>query len=186
MSSPPSTAIRASRALERIGRLLRERENEARLNPAQWDALRCLASVNRFSRSPSGVALWLATTRGTASQTVIALERKGLVARAPDPRDRRAVRLDLTREGVARLEADPMKSVVSAIGRLQPLHAIALGQALAHITDDLAGGAGAGFFPCAGCRYFASAAEGGGHCGRFDAALDAEEVTFPCALHEAT
>ena len=186
MPATSPTALRASRALERIGRLLRERENEAGLNPAQWDALRCLASVNRFSRSPSAVAQWLATTRGTASQTVMALERKGLVARAADPRDRRVVRLDLTPAGLARLESNPLNAVVAAIARLQPLHAIALGQGLAHIVDDLAGGGGAGFLPCAGCRRFTPTSEGGGHCGRFDAALDMEEAPRPCAAHEAS
>ena len=184
MPATSPTALRASRALERIGRLLRERENEAGLNPAQWDALRCLASVNRFSRSPSAVAQWLATTRGTASQTAMALERKGFVARAADPRDRRAVLLELTPAGRARLENDPLNAVVAAITGLQPLHAIALGQALAHIADDLAGRDGASFLACAGCRHFTPTAEGGGHCGRFNASLEGEETRQLCATHE--
>ncbi len=185
-SSP--AAARASRAIERIGRLLRERENEAGLNPAQWEALRCLSLANRFSRSPSAVAAWLATTRGTASQTLIALERKGLVARAADPRDKRGSRLELTVAGQGILDSDPLASVAETIAGLPPLHTVALGQSLAQILDDLLGASSRpGFHACAGCRNFAVVAGGSGEgrCGRFDAVVATDEATRACIAHEA-
>jgi len=187
MANPTLGAIRSAQAVERIARLVRERENEAGLQPAQWEALRCLAASNRFSRSPSAVAVWLATTRGTASQTLMALERKGLVSRAGDPDDRRASRLELTDAGQAMLDRDPLASVAASVARLPPLHAVALGQSLAQVLDDLLGAAGrGGFHACAGCRNFAAAPQGeGGHCARFDAAMDAREAGRACIAHRA-
>ena len=67
--------------LERLTRLMRAGEHEGGLNPAQWEALRYLARANRFSRTPAALADFLGTTRGTVSQTVIALERTGHLTR---------------------------------------------------------------------------------------------------------
>ncbi len=186
ISALPSAALRASRSLERVGRLLRERESEAGLNPAQWDALRCLAAANRFSRTPSAVAAWIATTRGTASQTLMALERKGLVARVADTRDKRSSRLELTPAGVATMERDPVAGVASAIAGLQPLHAVALGQALARVLDGLLeGGRRPLFRACQGCRNFTPGEDDGGHCARFNAPLDSGETARACVAHVA-
>ena len=50
------------------------------LNPAQWSALRYLADAVPEARTVTAFAHYHATTSGTASQTVAALVRKGLVA----------------------------------------------------------------------------------------------------------
>lgn len=184
MVTPALTAsMKAARALERVGRLLRERENETQLNPAQWDALRFLASANRFSRAPAAVAAWLATTRGTASQTLLALERKGLVTRSAEDRDRRSVRLDLTEAGRRALERDPVADLAAAIARLPPLHAAALGQALARILDDLlAGSRRPAFGSCDGCDHARDAGGVGptSLCARFGAPIPPEERQSLC------
>src|SRR3546814_10986237 len=60
-----------------------------------------------FSRTPGALAAWLGQTKGTVSQTVGALERKGLVERTGDPDDRRLVRLSLTEAGHAMLGRAP-------------------------------------------------------------------------------
>jgi DNA-binding MarR family transcriptional regulator len=187
MNSPSSASARAGRTIERIGRLLRERENDAGLNPAQWEALRCLASANRFSRSPGAVAAWLATTRGTASQTLMSLERKGLVARAADPRDKRSSTLELTESGRESLAADPLASVAESISRLPPLHSVALGQSLARILDDLLGASQRpGFHPCPGCKSFEAGGDGAaGYCARFSIAMDDAEAERACIAHVA-
>ncbi|MBI3453704.1 MAG: MarR family transcriptional regulator, partial [Rhodospirillales bacterium] len=116
---------RVADLLERIGRLLRgARRREEDLDPAQWETLRYLGRANRYSRNPTALAEYLGTTKGTTSQTVIALERKGLVSRDPDPADGRAVRLNLTTEGLAVRLRDPLFSGVtgvdrSALGRME-------------------------------------------------------------------
>ena len=95
--------------LERIGRLLRSvRHRNERLNPAQWEALRYLGRANRYSRTPTALTHYLGATKGTVSQTVIALERKGLAAACHRPAGpaRRAARPDRPRAGQPRERPD--------------------------------------------------------------------------------
>ena len=66
--------------LDRIARLHAARRRAVALTDAQCAALEYLAQGNRFSRSPSVIADYLATTRGTASQTLKALAEKGLIS----------------------------------------------------------------------------------------------------------
>ena len=175
-------AARIARLLERMGRLARARESGSDLNPAQWEALRYLVRANRFSRRPSAVALWLASGKGTTSQTLMALERKGLLTRTPDGRDRRGTRLELTDLGRAMAAQDPLADLSRAIAKLPPLHAAALSQSLAHILADLAGPhARPRFETCEGCRHFLDT---GPACQRFDATLDDEDMHATCAFSE--
>src|SRR3546814_21065683 len=85
--------------LARTARLIAGDGHSAGLKPVQWQALRYLAIANRFSRTPGALAAWLGQTKGTVSQTVGALERKGLVERTGDPDDRRLVRSEERRVG---------------------------------------------------------------------------------------
>jgi len=75
------------------------------LNPTQMAALGYLARANRFSRSPSQVADYLSTTRGTVSQTLKVLVKKGFVSEKTAEVDRRALVFSLTDEGAQILEA---------------------------------------------------------------------------------
>jgi DNA-binding MarR family transcriptional regulator len=59
---------------------------DGELSPAQWMALRYFARANSFSRNPSAFAEFQATTRGTASQAIKALEASGYLVSATDPR----------------------------------------------------------------------------------------------------
>lgn len=91
--------------LERLGTLLGSelRQTAARedLKEVQLQALHYLASCNRYSNTPAGVTEFLALTKGTVSQTLRALESKGLVEKRADAEDARVVRLRLTRHGKA-------------------------------------------------------------------------------------
>jgi DNA-binding MarR family transcriptional regulator len=182
MSSLNSAPIRIAALIERIGRFARARE-AATLPPAQWEALRFIARANSFSRQPSAVAAWLATTRGTASQTLMALERKGLIRKARHPSDGRITCLEATLAGQMLLEEDPMHRLEEAIARLPPLYAAALSQSLAHIAGDLAPqGATPVFAGCAGCRHL-EAKGMGKHCLNFEADLSGEEAMLACVAH---
>ncbi|MEQ9449794.1 MAG: winged helix DNA-binding protein, partial [Rhodospirillaceae bacterium] len=55
------------------------------------------------------------TTKGTASQTVAALVRKGYLRRVGDKQDRRVHRLVLTDEGQALLKSDPLQELSAAL-----------------------------------------------------------------------
>jgi len=182
MTSLNSAPIRIAALIERIGRFARARE-AATLPPAQWEALRFIARANSFSRQPSAVAAWLATTRGTASQTLMALERKGLIRKARHPTDGRITCLEATLAGQMLLEEDPMHRLVEAIARLPPLYAAALSQSLAHIAGELApDGSKPVFAGCAGCRHL-EAKGVARRCRNFAADLSGEEAMLACVAH---
>jgi DNA-binding MarR family transcriptional regulator len=183
--TPPS---RLPDLLERIGRLLRgARHRTDQLNPAQWEALRYLGRANRYSRTPTALTRYLGSTKGTVSQTVIALERKGLVRRGDDPRDRRGVRLGLTSRGRANLQRDPMAHLLEGVnpalfGRLES----DLAELLVHLQR---GNQHRPFGLCGTCRFFqrdvGEMGGGGPHrCGLTLEPLAQSESEQICAEHE--
>lgn len=109
---------RMTSLVDRLGRAVHCLQFADGLNPAQWAALRYLGRANRYSRTPTAISDYLGTTRGTMSQTIKALEAKGLIGRETNGRDRRAVLLRLTGAGEAALENDPLHCVASVAGVL--------------------------------------------------------------------
>ena len=104
--SPKARTHHEARALlDRVFRVFSSEEWEEGINPAQRAALAYLARANRFSRSPSHVAEYLNSTRGTVSQTLKALTRKGLVAEHPSTTDKRSISYDVTPAGTKLLNA---------------------------------------------------------------------------------
>lgn len=91
--------------LERLGTLIQQsvREDAARhgLLPIHVQVLRYLAMCNRYSDLPIAIADYFGITRGTVSQTLSVLERKGLVVKKTDERHGRRLHLRLTPAGVA-------------------------------------------------------------------------------------
>ena len=100
--------------VDRLSRLAHSLQFALGLNPAQWNALRYLARANKYSTSPSVLADYLGTTKGTVSQTLIALETKGLIQRIRCDEDRRKVRLGLTEAGETMLGLDPLHQIEQA------------------------------------------------------------------------
>lgn len=89
--------------LERMGALIQQsvRDDAARhgLLPIHIQVLHYLSRANRYSDIPIAIAEYFGVTRGTVSQTLAVLERKGLVRKAKDPRHGKRVHLDLTAAG---------------------------------------------------------------------------------------
>src|ERR1700724_4140470 len=82
-----------------VGRLVQTECYDGELSPAQWMALRFLARANSFSRTPSAFAEFQATTRGTASQAIKALEAGGHLVRRRPQEDGGNVTVRLTDKG---------------------------------------------------------------------------------------
>lgn len=89
--------------LERLGALLR---NETRqqlsdhgLQPVQFEALHYLSLCNRYSDTPMGVTEFLGQTKGTVSQTLKVLEKRDLIQKVSDEKDRRGTHLKMTEQG---------------------------------------------------------------------------------------
>src|SRR5438132_12313095 len=91
------------------GRLVQAESYHGELSPAQWMALRFFARANPFSRTPSAFAQFQATTRGTATQSIKALESGGYLVRQRSEEDRRSVTLRLTDKGNEAVACDPFE-----------------------------------------------------------------------------
>jgi DNA-binding MarR family transcriptional regulator len=101
-----------------VGRFLQADGYEGELSPAQWMALRFFARANSFSRTPSAFAEFQATTRGTASQAIKALEVGGYLVRQRSRADGRSVTLRLTDKGHEVIARDPFEVLVRAVDSL--------------------------------------------------------------------
>ncbi|RKF14762.1 MarR family transcriptional regulator [Roseovarius spongiae] len=151
------------------------------LNPAQRAALEYLARANRFSRSPSHVADYLGATRGTTSQTLKALMRKGFVDEQRLATDRRSISYRVTEAG---------REIVGARSLLSDALADLPEADLALIAAAMRGLLGAAirrngakpFGVCQTCRHFRRRGAGG-YCALMDVALDSDETDQLCHEH---
>ncbi len=177
--------------INRLGRTLHCLQFAQGLNPAQWEALRYLGQANRFSRTPTALAEYLRTTKGTASQTLKALEAKGYVKRVGVPKDRRAVRLEITDNGHAVLRRDPLHEFESAASRLGAAELAAANAVLAQMAVTIETRTSQkGFGLCRDCTHFCknaatAAADGPHHCRLEKEALSAQDAIKICVNHQA-
>jgi DNA-binding MarR family transcriptional regulator len=147
---PPVPAL-----IERLARLMRSTEHDLGLNPAQWEALRYLDRANRFSNSPRALASYLGATKGTVSQTLIALERKGLIRREARPGARRSLSLWLTPRGREKLKHDPWRQLTGDIAGMGPRSQRHLARSLAGLLERaVRRRSHLTFGQCRTCRYF--------------------------------
>ncbi|MBU6458014.1 MAG: MarR family transcriptional regulator [Bradyrhizobium sp.] len=178
-------AVEAARLVDRLVRLVRSGVSRQGINPAQWEALRFLARANRFSRTPAALADYLVSTRGTVSQTLIALESKGLVLRRQSSRDRRSVELELTSRGLEMLETDPLIELASDLGKSGSDDGLASTTEILRdaLRRALQRNDSRPFGVCRSCRYFRKDASGRGkhHCGLIDEPLSEKESDLICS-----
>jgi DNA-binding MarR family transcriptional regulator len=95
---------RIKEMIDRLGRINAADEWGEDINPTQRTALSYLARANRFSRSPSQVSDFMTATRGTVSQTLKVLARKGLIAEIRSEYDKRSISYSITEKGEALLQ----------------------------------------------------------------------------------
>ena len=181
------SAIEAAHLIDRLERLARSGTSE--LNPAQWEALRFLARANRFSRTPAALADYLASTRGTVSQTLIALEQKGYVERRPSARDGRSIDVLPTRAGQKALEQDPLLVLAREIEQSSGKHVGLLVETLrAILKAAIARNDGKAFGACHACKHFRKNSNGTAQsphrCALLDEPLSDADSTAICAEQE--
>lgn len=85
--------------IERISTLLRSEERKKyalfALQPIHGQVLEYIAKCNKYSDTPAVLTEYLGLTKGTVSQTLQVLERKGYIQKSQDTEDRRIVHLNL-------------------------------------------------------------------------------------------
>lgn len=182
---PSIAAWRAVHLLERLARVQRAADFDAGLNPAQWEALRYLARANRFSRTPASLAEYFQTSRGTVSQTLIALEEKGLIDKSRREGDGRSVTLALTEEGRQKLAHDADRALAGDIDAGGGASEIAASLEDA-LRRALARRGGKAFGVCRTCRHFRRVAGGETpyYCSLLDEPLGAHDAEAICAEME--
>jgi MarR family transcriptional regulator, negative regulator of the multidrug operon emrRAB len=89
--------------IERMAALLRSEERkkctELGLQPVHLQILDYLSRCNRYSDTPAALTNYLGMTRGTVSQSLLLLMKKGFIKKTVDSKDRRVIHLSLLLEG---------------------------------------------------------------------------------------
>lgn len=172
------TAIERIASLFRAG--LRDVASAHGLKLVQLEALTYLSMANRYSDTPIGVAEYLGITKGSVSQTIKALEDRGLVEKVPDEVDGRLVHCRLTpaaRDVVKRAYPAPMLEALPA-GRSDDA-ALMLQRLLRALQE--ANGMRT-FAQCRTCRLF-EPKKRGGRCGLTHETLSSADSTLLCREH---
>ena len=105
--------------IERIAALIRSEERKkctaVGLQTVHLQALNYLSRCNKYSDTPAALTNYLGMTRGTVSQSLSLLEKKGYIKKTADLNDRRVIHLELLPEGKIILEqAKPAELFIKA------------------------------------------------------------------------
>lgn len=173
---------RVRELFDRIARVTAAEEWGEDLNPAQRSALGYLTRANRFSRTPSNVADYLCATRGTVSQTLKALERKGFVVPTRSAGDKRSILYESTKKGRAALRAP--SNFDAALSTLAPADTEALAELLEVTGRNLLEQQGFKTFGlCKTCRHHRRSQKGLA-CALLKVQLTAAAANEICCEHE--
>lgn len=160
---------------------------ESGLNAVQLEALAYLSRCNKYSDTPAALADFFASSRGTASQTLLALERKGLITKTPDAKDGRVAHCALTQAGrkaLSRAAAqDPVARELEHLGepkRTQLLELLLpLLRAVQQSQDGLT------FGVCRTCAHFRPRGQNRYQCGLTGEPLTKADTGRICREHDA-
>jgi DNA-binding MarR family transcriptional regulator len=175
--------------VECLGRLLagalRESGGEAGLQLVHLQALAYLRDANRYSNTPRALADFLGLTKGTVSQSLLLLHRRGLVRREADPADGRVVRLRLSARGrrlLASAEIHP--DWQQALAAVPAGERAAAGNALRGLLAGLQRRRGnLSFGECRTCAHFRREGAGAYRCGLTREPLQRFETFQICREH---
>jgi len=154
------------------------------LNPTQRAVLDYLGRANRFSRSPSHVAEYLGSTRGTVSQSFKSLSQKGYVTERRSTLDKRAISFELTAKGQAIACADNTLTEVLSANSAEG-NTILFSALNRVLGDMLARNEGRAFGICKTCKHHETRSDGG-YCTLLSESLLPVETTQICFEQEST
>jgi MarR family transcriptional regulator, negative regulator of the multidrug operon emrRAB len=174
--------------LTSLSRALQGEQRQAALAggllPVQWSILCYLRDANRYSNTPAALTEFLGLTKGTVSQSLKLLEAQGWISRQGDPRDRRVLRLALTRSGRRQLDDTADQEWQAAIGQLPEKERLAVEATLAGLLRHWQQArSGRSFGVCRSCRHFGPG-DPGHQCGLTGEPLSEADSRLICREHE--
>jgi DNA-binding MarR family transcriptional regulator len=164
------------------------RAKAASLNPTQL-AILTLLDGRKDGMGVKDIAAHLGVSQPTATDSILSLEKKGLVVKQTSPADKRAVSIMITPDGVAALGHEGSDLAERAVSSLDPTEQedllLALIKMIRHLQEQNA-------IPvqrmCVTCRYFGPFAHPGSdqphHCHLVDAAFGQRALRVDCREHE--
>lgn len=82
----------------------RKKCTELRLQLMHFEVLNYLSHSNKYTDTPAATASYFGMTRGTVSQSLIVLEKKGYLEKSKDENDKRVIHVKLLPSGLALLK----------------------------------------------------------------------------------
>ncbi|KXW55992.1 MarR family winged helix-turn-helix transcriptional regulator [Ferrovum sp. PN-J185] len=155
---------------------------EEGLQPVHIQALLFLQQANRFSNTPQALSEYLNVTKGTVSQSLLLLDRHGLIERYQDDVDKRVVRLRLSLLGEAFLdETNPAglwQSGAREISAHRIRYCVTVLRTILFEMQSINGGTPFGV--CNNCIYYQRKSQRIHHCAWFGERLSGPETRKIC------
>ncbi len=176
--------------IERLSNLLR---NEIRregivhgLQPVQLEALQYLSMCNRYSDTPMAVTEYLGQTKGTVSQSLKVLEKKGFLTKHGDKNDKRITHMKVSVTGKQLLkEIIPPPLFAHACKNLNEPSEIQIVTNLRELLQAVQrSNEMKSFGVCRTCRYNLKKKEGSFFCDLTKETLSQREVQLICREYE--
>ncbi|HET7650516.1 MAG TPA: MarR family winged helix-turn-helix transcriptional regulator [Gammaproteobacteria bacterium] len=163
---------------------VRQGHGTERLQPVHMQALNYLQQCNRYSNTPLALTEYLGLTKGTVSQSLLLLHRKGLIERSSDPVDNRVVRLRLSAKGEKLLKQQNAASEWKATTKINNKKLESTANVLGELLQALQVSHGARTFgSCTTCRYFKGKNGSPSRCGLTGERLYRSDIGKICREH---
>ncbi len=176
--------------LERLASLLRSESRnllfEYGLQPVHFEALHYLSICNRYSDTPMAVTEYLGQTKGSVSQTLKVLEKKGLLVKAADVADKRVTRMAITKKGrrlVDKVLPSPAFQMAGGELTVSELSKINASLKILLTTMQRANGYKS-FGQCAGCHHNIKRSPDDFLCGLTEELLSIADTQLICREHQ--
>ena len=180
----------AQQLLERLAGLLRSESrnllSEYGLQPVQFEALHYLSNCNRYSDTPMAVTEYLGQTKGSVSQTLKVLEKKGLIDKTSDSSDKRVIHMAITVEGRELVAAiQPSPTLQLACDQLNKRDVSTINSSLTTLLTAMQKANDfKSFGQCASCRHNLKLDSGEYFCGLTNEPLSSVDTELICREHE--
>ncbi|MFT5757432.1 MAG: DNA-binding MarR family transcriptional regulator [Alteromonadaceae bacterium] len=177
-------------SVERLAELLKVGSRQAGaahgLQPVQLEVLNYLSSCNKYSDTPMAVTEYLGQTKGTVSQTIKTLEKKELVKKITDEKDKRISHVVVTQLGSEILKEHlPTHMFVNACSTLSDPEQEQILSALTHLlTSVIKSNNMKTFGACYSCRYNIKHDDGSYYCDLVKEPLRDTDVLLICREHK--